>query len=530
MFTKLSKNLLLFSLLSVFSLAELGCAKKQSGIKYIPNQYIVILKKSSQVSNEISSQSGDTPSQLEVDHNLEPAKLVFNKSIHGGVYNMSEEQAQEIKDDPNVAYVEQDQFVQSDAVETGATWGLDRLDQVSLPLNQNYSYDNSGAIVNAYIIDTGILTSHIDFHGRAYSAIDIVDGDIDATDCNGHGTHVAGTIGSSAYGVAKNVKLFGVRVLDCFGGGSLSNVIAGIDWVTAHHQSPAVANMSLGGLASQAIDDAVAASIQSGVTFVVAAGNENVSACGGSPARLSEAITVGSSTNLDARSSFSNFGSCVDVFAPGSDITSLWIGSTSATNTISGTSMASPHVAGVAALYLAKHPSASPAEVASAIVSGSLQGRLSGIGAGSPNLLVNTLFISGSAQGPSPAPAPSPVPAPSPAPSPTPSPSPSPVPSPVPCTHCEYSGVLSGTKSSAYLPSAAGFQSLTGAIKVSLSGPANADFDLYVYKLSGTVWRKVASSVSSSSTELINYKGTPGKYRIKVLSYFGGGKYISQIK
>jgi serine protease len=278
-------------------------------------------------------------------------------------------------------------------LQTNAPWGLDRLDQAGLPLNQSYNYSQTAENVNAYIIDTGIFLGHQAFGGRAVSGFDAIDGG-DAIDCNGHGTHVAGTVGSSIYGVAKAVKLTAVRVLDCDGSGTISSVVSGIEWVTANHKKPAVANMSLGGGASQAIDDAIAASVKAGVTYVVAAGNSNVSACNSSPARVASAITVGSTTPTDARSSFSNYGSCVSLFAPGSDILSTWYTSSTATNTISGTSMASPHVAGVAALYLSAHPTATPAQVKAAILAGAISGKVSSAGSGSPNLLVNTAFLS----------------------------------------------------------------------------------------------------------------------------------------
>lgn len=331
-----------------------------------------------------------------VDYELDEPERVFSVAVRGGVYRMTEDEARALLNDSRVAYVEPNRRVQASVLQSGATWGLDRLDQSSLPLDSRYRYEQSGAVVNAYVIDTGILTTHQEFQGRAVHGFDAVDGDGDATDCNGHGTHVAGTIGSASYGVAKNVKLHAVRVLDCAGSGSYADVVAGIEWVASHHLSPAVANMSLGGPPSQSIDDAVRAAIQAGVTFAVAAGNENQDACQSSPARVSTAITVGSTTNADARSSFSNYGSCVSIFAPGSDIKSTWYTSALATNTISGTSMASPHVAGAAALYLAAHPTAQPSQVKAAILAGSLIGKVSSVGAASPNRLLNTAFLFGS--------------------------------------------------------------------------------------------------------------------------------------
>lgn len=247
--------------------------------------------------------------------------------------------------------------------------------------------------MNAYVIDTGIRIDHIEFGGRAVIGADILGGD--GTDCNGHGTHVAGTIGGAAYGVAKDVKLIGVRVLDCTGSGSISGVIAGVDWVTLNSIKPAVANMSLGGGAiSLSLDTAVTSSIRSGVTYAIAAGNSNKDACLSSPARVKEtgAITVGATTSTDARASYSNYGKCLDVFAPGSLITSAWSTSSTATNKISGTSMATPHVAGVVALYLEKYPNSSPADVRNTLISNATFGRITNTGKGSPNAFLYSYY------------------------------------------------------------------------------------------------------------------------------------------
>jgi subtilisin family serine protease len=269
---------------------------------------------------------------------------------------------------PFVEFVEEDQIMTASAIQTSATWGIDRLDQRALPLNASYSYTATGSGVNAYIVDTGILPTHTEFESRASTGYDAITPLAPQADCNGHGTHVAGTVGGKTYGVAKAVRLIGVRVLGCNGSGSTAGVIAGVNWVAKHRVRPAVANMSLGGGASRALDDAVKAAIDSGVTFAVAAGNSNFNACLYSPARLAAAITVGATTNTDARASYSNYGTCLDLFAPGSAITSAWITSTTSAVTISGTSMASPHVAGVAALYLQRNPASTPAQVRNAIV------------------------------------------------------------------------------------------------------------------------------------------------------------------
>lgn len=281
--------------------------------------------------------------------------------------------------DPSVAYVERDQEMTAFTTQSGATWGIDRIDQRALPLSGTYNYTATGSGVRAYIVDTGIRTSHGEFGGRASVGFDAIGDGQNGNDCNGHGTHVSGTVGGTTYGAAKGVSLVAVRVLNCSGSGTTSGVIAGIDWVTANAVKPAVANMSLGGGASTALDQAVTNSIASGVAYAVAAGNGNQAgiaqdACRYSPARTPNAMTIGATTNADRKASFSNYGKCVDWFAPGVGITSAWITSDAATNTISGTSMATPHVAGVAALYLQGNPSATAQQVRDALYAETTKG------------------------------------------------------------------------------------------------------------------------------------------------------------
>ena len=358
--------------------------------KRIHDQYIVVLKDNvADVDLEASRLAQNYFGDRSDGH-------TYRRALKGFSVRMSEKQAEKLAADPRVAFVEEDSEVTASATQTGATWGLDRIDQRNLPLDGNYTYNFTGAGITAYIIDTGIRATHSQFGGRVISGFTAINDGQGTNDCNGHGTHVAGTVGSSTYGVAKDVTLVAVRVLNCSGSGTNSGVIAGVDWVTSNHTAgtAAVANMSLGGGASSALDTAVNNSINDGVTYAVAAGNSNANACNSSPSRVANALTVGSTTNTDARSSFSNFGTCVDIFAPGSSITSAWSTSDTATNTISGTSMASPHVAGVAALYLASNPGASPATVAAAIINSATLNKVTNPGTGSPNRLLYSLLTS----------------------------------------------------------------------------------------------------------------------------------------
>jgi subtilisin family serine protease len=321
-------------------------------------------------------------------------KHVYKSALRGfTIAGLSDAEAALIAQDPRVLRVEADQIITATAPPPTLPWGLDRIDQVGLPLDKQYSYSADGTGVWVYILDTGINFSHVDFAGRVQAGPDEVTPGGTSEDCNGHGTHVAGIAGGTTYGVAKKVQLVAVRVLDCYASGLTSGIIAGIDWVTANHNSPAVANMSLIGILSPSLNEAVAASVAAGVTYVVAAGNSAVDACIGSPSSEPSAITVGATTSHDDLVSFSNYGPCVDINAPGVDIKSDWIGSDSATILLSGTSMASPHVAGVAALYLSANPPSTPAGVASALTANASVDKLSKVPAGTPNLLVYSGFM-----------------------------------------------------------------------------------------------------------------------------------------
>ena len=362
----------------------------RKGARAIPNQYIVVLDQDAAgKAGDVEMASRQADEVLQVFGRV--PEHVYARALSGFAVQLTDAEAFLLSQDPRVLFVEEDSVMEALVTVTQnnpPSYGLDRIPQRDLPLNAAYGFTTTGAGVNAYIIDTGIRRTHTQFGGRAFVGFDAINDGRNTNDCNGHGTHVAGTVGGSSVGVAKGVRLFAVRVLNCSGSGSTSGVIAGVDWVTANHVKPAVANMSLGGGASIALDNAVRNSIAAGVTYAIAAGNSNINASNSSPARVGEAITVGSSTRTDARSSFSNFGSVVDIFAPGSAIVSAFNTSDTASATLSGTSMAAPHVAGVAARYLQSVPAASPAQVRNEIVNNATTNRLSGIPSGTANRLL----------------------------------------------------------------------------------------------------------------------------------------------
>jgi len=380
-------------------------SKLVKSVNAIPGRYIVVLEESAFPESDLAQRAESASFELAGTYGANIDSL-YKDALYGFAGEMSEKTATELSRDKRVKYVEEDAYISGSSLQSNATWGLDRIDQRGLPINTSYQYTSTGAGVHAYILDSGIRTTHQDFNGRASVGADFIGDGQNGNDCYGHGTHVAGTVGSTTYGVAKGVSLHAVRVLGCDGGGSVSGLISGVNWVTSNRILPAVANISitLSG-PSTSLDTAVNNSISSGVTYTTAAGNFGMDACNFSPGRNPNIITVGASmvSGLnDFRPGFSNFGPCVDLFAPGHTIMSLSHGDDVSLRAMHGTSMAAPHVAGVAALYLQTHPSASAATVSQAITDGATTGTITNIDATSPNKELYT-WIGGSVPPPLPA-------------------------------------------------------------------------------------------------------------------------------
>ena len=322
-------------------------------------------------------------------------KFIYQHAFQGIAVQIPQNVEQEfvriLKLNPTVSLIEKDQVFKSNATtQTNATWGLDRSDQRNLPLNSTYNADGNAQDVPVYVVDTGVLASHQDFAGRVKAGYTAVSDGNGTTDCNGHGTHVAGTIAGTKYGIAKSASIIPVRVLECNGSGTTSTVIAGLDWVASQNPRNAVVNLSLGGGTSTALDDAINRVVNKDIVVVVAAGNNNADACNYSPSRVPAAITVGATTNQDQRANYSNYGKCLDVFAPGSNITSDWYSSNTATATASGTSMASPHVAGLAAILRAIYTGENVSQITNRILNKATTNKVTDSQTGSPNRLLYT--------------------------------------------------------------------------------------------------------------------------------------------
>lgn len=371
--------------------AQSGSAARPTVVgKPIAGQYIVTLRPTV---NDVDAQARRLTQGAggSVNH-------VYQHALKGFSARLPAAAIEALRNNPAVLRIDQDATIHLNATQNSAPWGLDRIDQVDRPLSSTYEYAATGAGVRVYVIDTGIRASHVDFAGRVLPGYTAINDGRGTADCNGHGTHVAGTAGGTTWGVAKAAQLVPVRVLDCNGAGSYSGVIAGIDWMAAQAHRPAVANLSLGGPASATLDSAVNGAIAKGISMVVAAGNDNANACNYSPARTPDAITVGATTSSDARASYSNFGTCLDLFAPGSSVRSAWSTGDTATNILNGTSMAAPHAAGVVALMLEARPDATPLAIAEHLKATASVNKLSSTGAGSPNLLLYSLSTQAAAE------------------------------------------------------------------------------------------------------------------------------------
>jgi len=456
----------------------------------VPNRYIVVLR------DDIAGD--DVPAMttaLSTDY-FGTVDKVYQDALKGYSVETTPEEATRLSNDPRVKYVEEDSWYAPTEVEYNPYWALDRIDQHALPFDLAYNYNATGTGVNVYVIDSGILTTHVEIAGRAFEGVNTSGDRTPIGQCNGHGTGVAGVIGSTTFGVAKNAKLYSVQVLPCSGPGSLSDVLSGIDWVKRHAVRPAVANVSGQSLLSGTFNDAVNNSIAAGITYVVAAGNNNDNACSYSPSSVPGAIVVGGISAYDQRLGYSNYGTCVDVFAPGEGVETIWNSSNTQTTGASGTSFASPLAAGVAALYLETHPTALPAEVQSAIAAGATQGMVIDPGANSPNLVLYSLLSGTGGGGGGNA-----------------------------CQGLDLSGTLPVVGGSDYQSSMSGFNGNAGQYTATLQTPVGLTANVKLEKLKSGRWSSVATSTVTAGTPRLSYSGRSGTYRWRIASITGTGNY-----
>ena len=462
----------------------------------IPGRYIVVLDDDASAENALSVEA--IASDLHKKYRGKPDRF-YSNALKGYSVEMTESAAIRLSAEPAVKYIEEDAIVEPQGIQTNAPWGISRIDQRDwqYPLSTEYKYNATGNGVHVYVIDSGILTSHPDFGGRAVEGFDAFNDPTPISQCSGHGTHIAGTVGSSTFGVAKGVIIHSVRVQPCSGFATTSTVIAGIDWINRNVQFPAVTNLSLASTYSRSFEDAVKSSIGLGITYTVAAGNYAADACNYSPAHLADAITVGSMGSSDSWDPSTNYGTCIDLLAPGVTIRSTWNTAEYSSFDLSGTSTAAPHAAGVAALYLEANPNASPREVQEALISNSTSGAVYGLGNNTPNRLLFSNF--GFSANPAPQ-----------------------------CAGVSFEGLLTVPGLSTFQSSKIGFVTSQGVLKGALSVPENANFRLHLEKrLNGrrADFETVASSSGGEPTETVEVRVRNGTYRWRIESLAGTGAY-----